>query len=48
MIYKLESQIPQMADNTYVAPGAHVIGNVELKLAAAYGLMQCYAVTWTK
>ena len=31
MIYKLESQIPQMADNTYVAPGAHVIGNVELK-----------------
>ena len=29
--YQLNNQIPQIAENAWIAPGAHVIGNVTLK-----------------
>lgn len=31
MIYSLNGQTPRIHPSTYIAPGAHVIGNVELK-----------------
>ncbi|WP_334020654.1 gamma carbonic anhydrase family protein [Alteromonas sp. S015] len=31
MRYKLGPTLPQVHDDTFIAPGAHVIGNVELK-----------------
>ena len=35
MRYKLGTTSPQVHDNTFIAPGAHVIGNVELKAGAS-------------
>lgn len=31
MKYKLEGKVPEIADDVYIAPGAHVIGDVVLK-----------------
>lgn len=35
MLYQLADQHPSVADDVFVAPGAHVIGNVELKKGAS-------------
>jgi len=35
MIYQLDEVSPTVADDVFVAPGAHIIGNVELKQGAS-------------
>ena len=35
MIYQLDEVSPTVADDVFVAPGAHIIGNVELKHGAS-------------